>query len=444
VADVDCDPSDVSDKVFSITPLPVWQVIKPNGGEVLTAGTDFEIKWTSCGYQVDSVKIQYSIDGGNNWQTVIYRTANDGSYIWKVPNTPNDSCLVKVADVDCNPSDVSDNFFTIKTAAVINFDAAIMTGCAPLQVKFSNLSTDNAARWRWSFGDGKFSDEKAPVYTYSLPGIYTVKLTAYYQSQIDSVTKVDFIRVHQQETFGQLDVASASPTLPQQDCSKATDGDMYGWDGTVVLQGEQPHIIFSLNNAANKTISSVGLISNTGIGFEDRWIHRFQIQVSTTGKEASCFQTVLDTAMTTGGFEVFAIRPVSAKFVKLVVLAPQKGLVHLGEFEAYLTEGGATAADDEVSQTPTKFSLAQNYPNPFNPTTTIRFELPTTSEVKLEIYNILGEQIRTLFNGKKDAGVHEMIWDGKNKDGLTVPSGIYLYLLAADEHRVMRKMILAK
>ena len=444
VADVDCDPFDISDKVFSITPLPVWQVIKPNGGEILTVGTEFEIKWISTGYQVDSVKIQYSIDGGKNWLSIINHTANDGSYIWKIPNTPSDSCLVKIADIDCDPSDESNGFFIIKTAAVLNFDATIMTGCAPLKVKFSNLSTENAARWHWSFGDGKFSDEKEPVYTYSLPGLYTVKLTGYYQSQIDSVTKVNFIRVHQPEAFALLNVVNASPTLPQQDCSNATDGDLCGWDGTVVFQSEQPNITFSLTNAANKNVTSVGLISDTGIGLEDRWIHHFQVQISTAGSEAADFQTVLDTTMTSGSFEVFAIQPMPAKFVKLVVLSPQKGLVQLGEFEVYLSEGNPTAIADQVVNTPTKFSLAQNYPNPFNPTTMIRFELPKSSQVKLEIYNVLGEKIRTLFNGAKEAGIYELTWDGKNKDGITMPSGIYLYILIADQHREVRKMILAK
>ena len=148
--------------------------------------------------------------------------------------------------------------------------------------------------------------------------------------------------------------------------------------------------------------------------------------------------------MTSGSFEVFAIQPMPAKFVKLVVLSPQKGLVQLGEFEVYLSEGNPTAIADQVVNTPTKFSLAQNYPNPFNPTTMIRFELPKSSQVKLEIYNVLGEKIRTLFNGAKEAGIYELTWDGKNKDGITMPSGIYLYILIADQHREVRKMILAK
>ncbi len=142
--------------------------------------------------------------------------------------------------------------------------------------------------------------------------------------------------------------------------------------------------------------------------------------------------------------EVFPIKAIPAKYVKLVVITPQSDLVHLSEFQAYFSEANPTAIANEDISIPAAFRLAQNYPNPFNPTTTIRFELPRSSAVRLDIYNVLGEKIRTLVDDKRDAGVHELTWDGKNKDGITMPSGVYLYLLSADEHREVRKMILAK
>jgi hypothetical protein len=93
---------------------------------------------------------------------------------------------------------------------------------------------------------------------------------------------------------------------------------------------------------------------------------------------------------------------------------------------------------------PSTFSLDQNYPNPFNPRTTIKFDIPEKSHVKLEIYNLLGEKIRTLISGRKDAGIYNIEWDGKNKQGITMSSGIYLYILTTDKHRDVRKMILTK
>jgi hypothetical protein len=81
---------------------------------------------------------------------------------------------------------------------------------------------------------------------------------------------------------------------------------------------------------------------------------------------------------------------------------------------------------------PSSVSLHQNYPNPFNPSTTIRYELSKHSEVRLKIYNILGQEVRTLVNTKQSAGTHEVTWDGKDMNGHSVSSGIYLYRLECE------------
>jgi hypothetical protein len=88
---------------------------------------------------------------------------------------------------------------------------------------------------------------------------------------------------------------------------------------------------------------------------------------------------------------------------------------------------------------PKIFELSQNYPNPFNPTTTIRFSLPEASTVKLTIYNILGQEIRTLLNEYKEAGIHTL-----NFDASELNSGIYVYKLEAGNFVQTRKMTLVK
>ncbi|NUM68048.1 T9SS type A sorting domain-containing protein [candidate division KSB1 bacterium] len=87
----------------------------------------------------------------------------------------------------------------------------------------------------------------------------------------------------------------------------------------------------------------------------------------------------------------------------------------------------------------TGFVLEQNYPNPFNPSTSIAFALAKTGEVRLEIYNALGQRLATLVNGKLPAGQHQVVWDAQN-----VPSGIYFYKLEAGAYQQTRKMILMK
>jgi len=99
---------------------------------------------------------------------------------------------------------------------------------------------------------------------------------------------------------------------------------------------------------------------------------------------------------------------------------------------------------DETDQIPENFSLAQNYPNPFNPSTTIEYSLAHSSSVVLKIYDMLGNEIRTLVNAKQIAGRKTIIWNGRNDEGGRVGSGMYFYELAAENMVQVKKMILIK
>jgi hypothetical protein len=98
----------------------------------------------------------------------------------------------------------------------------------------------------------------------------------------------------------------------------------------------------------------------------------------------------------------------------------------------------------EDSELPGEFAISQNYPNPFNPATTLRIQLPRLSDVKLVIYNTLGQKVRTLVNGKLSAGYHDFVWDGSNDLGQLIASGIYIYRFEAGEYRQTKKMILLR
>lgn len=93
---------------------------------------------------------------------------------------------------------------------------------------------------------------------------------------------------------------------------------------------------------------------------------------------------------------------------------------------------------------PKEVALYPNYPNPFNPATTIRFALPEAMEVTAGIYNIAGQLVRTLFTGRRTAGVHSLMWDGTDDNGQPLASGIYLCRLQAGTHSAVRKMVLVR
>lgn len=103
---------------------------------------------------------------------------------------------------------------------------------------------------------------------------------------------------------------------------------------------------------------------------------------------------------------------------------------------------GVVSNDDSVAEVPE--IKMRNYPNPFNPETTISFDLPEESDVRLEIYNIKGQKVKTLQSERLDAGNHSVIWNGTNSNSKQVASGVYFYRLTTGKKKLTKKMILMK
>jgi len=93
---------------------------------------------------------------------------------------------------------------------------------------------------------------------------------------------------------------------------------------------------------------------------------------------------------------------------------------------------------------PYKYSLSQNYPNPFNSVTKIRYSTAMEGKVNIKIFNIMGQEVKTLVNQIKPCGEHVAVWDGKNNHGQTVASGIYLIQMKAGKFRSLKKTVLMK
>lgn len=103
-----------------------------------------------------------------------------------------------------------------------------------------------------------------------------------------------------------------------------------------------------------------------------------------------------------------------------------------------------TVTETEDPELPAVNRLYQNYPNPFNPVTTITFSLSKGSFTSLNIYNVEGKLLRVLVNRVMDQGSHRVEWDGKNRSGQLVSSGIYFYKLKSDRFEAVRKMVLLR
>ena len=88
--------------------------------------------------------------------------------------------------------------------------------------------------------------------------------------------------------------------------------------------------------------------------------------------------------------------------------------------------------------------LDQNYPNPFNPSTAIPFALPSAQRVRLDVYNMLGQRVRTLAAGPMEPGFHTIVWNGRDDGGRAVAAGLYISLLETADQQLTRKMLLVK
>ena len=108
------------------------------------------------------------------------------------------------------------------------------------------------------------------------------------------------------------------------------------------------------------------------------------------------------------------------------------------ELEVTIEKGSGSAL------LPSSYALGQNYPNPFNPTTLIQYSLPRASEVRIEIFNILGRKVKTLVDGYQVAGRYEVGWNSTDDNDQAVASGVYLYRISAGEFSETRKMVLMK
>ena len=106
--------------------------------------------------------------------------------------------------------------------------------------------------------------------------------------------------------------------------------------------------------------------------------------------------------------------------------------------------GDLTPVEPIATTMPTSFALEQNYPNPFNPETFIQYSLVEKALTRLEIYNLMGQRVRTLVAEVQPPGTYRIRFDGRNDNGNLLPSGVYLYRLTSGKQVLMKKMLFVK
>jgi len=368
-----------------------------------------------------------------------------------------------------------------------DFSGTPTSGCAPLTVNFTDLSSGPVISWAWDFGDGVgTSTAENPSYQYNSPGVYTVTLTATSATCSDGETKTGYITVQT------VPVAnfSGSPTSGYAPLSVSfTDlstgnPDTWSWDfgdGVGTSSAQNPN--YTYNDAGTYTVT---LTASNACGSDgetkpayitvdvapEMYMHVSAMTVTRTGnnqKSGVAQVTIVNQnnapvvgAVVSGYFNApnTNIKSGTTGSTGIATITSDRTKVYPSDWCFTVTnvvlagytyvpgdnvvtqacESGPVYGEvgDYMAALPKGFSL-DNRPNPFNPSTTLSFTLPTASNVQLDIYNIVGQKVETLVNGYLEPGQYSFDWDGSN-----VASGVYLYRLTTDEFSKTKKMVLMK
>ncbi len=256
-------------------------------------------------------------------------------------------------------------------------------GYAPLIVNFTNNSQGAINNYKWYFGDGDSSDVKNPEHTYILSGLYDVTLIVNDGIECDTLVKTGYINV--------LEYIE-----PVADFSADT------------TSGDIP-LTVSFND------NSQGLITAYKWFFGDG--------------DSSNVQNPIHDYSITGSWDVTLIVTDDIKSDTLTKVG-------------YILSGTVSVESEQLI--PEKFQVHPCYPNPFNSTTNIRFDLPESGLVKINIYNINGKLISTLNNSIMSAGYKQITWNTQNYSGSNLSSGIYIIKIEMNTNNAITKVLFVK
>jgi PKD repeat protein len=280
---------------------------------------------------------------------------------------------------------------------VADFSGSPVSGAAPLTVNFTDLSTNSPTSWAWDFGDGGTSTEQNPAYTYSADGSYTVSLTASNQYGSNTATKTNYITV------------------------SATTQTVMHVESIIVTQA-------SVGGPNMEATAHVTVWDQSGNPVPNALVEGFfnsapdRIKSGTTGSDGIAVITS-DKTKTAPSNWCFNVTNVT----KTGALYDPTG-----------TTSGCTSTN-LINKQVSQVELFQNTPNPFNPTTRFSFYLPETQTVELSVYNVRGQVVSTLVQGRQASGLHQVEWDARD-----LPSGIYIVRLKAGKESFIQKVNLIK
>jgi hypothetical protein len=378
---------------------PYVQVASPRGGELWGAGSIHEITWLSK--DVDRVRIEYSLDGGTSWGPVAENVdASSKFYSWTLPQTKSFSCKVRLTDVsDENHTDTSNGFFTISPpfikVTVPNGGERWATGIthvitwvsldiARLKIEYS---TDGGSTWNMV----NTVDAASGSYSWTVPPVESEQC---------------LVRLSDASTAERTDVG----------------------DGVFIIM--KPYITVTAPNGGETLVTGQEQVITwvmDGVG-------KVRIEYSVDGG-ISWNKIASSVSASAGRYSWWPLAVRSTLCLLRVSDMAFEDTFDMSDDTFFITTPHVSVSES----IPIVFTVFQNTPNPFNPSTEIRFAIPRTGQVSVDVYNISGQKVTTLLDSERSAGVHTVRWDASG-----MSAGLYFCRVRGCGEQRTIKMMLVK
>ena len=347
------------------------------------------------------------------------------------------------------------------SGVVAAFSGTPTSGDVPLTVQFTDVSTGGATTWSWDFGDNSaINTLQSPSHTYTEAGTYTVELSVDNGTSADTETKVNYITVSGSggdlvTHFNNFDDGIIPPTNWTTTVTNMSNSWMAGnpaannfssVDGTNLYSAICPWVAADQDEWLIMPSTEMGAQANLVFyaGYSTSWLTSATLKLNISTDEGNSWSLLWEAENDAAGWiwrrQAIDLASYTGQIVKLgwQYIGNDGDLV--GIDSVYLVTSTPIAVDEKL-ELPSTISLNQNFPNPFNPTTTISYNLPEESAVKLTVFDIRGQDVSTLQNGVKAAGFYEVQWRGMDQSGNPVSTGVYFCRMQAGSYSKVIKML---
>ncbi len=403
-------------------PEPELHVVYPNGGELWQVGKTARIIWKSTTQR--PAVLDYSTDDGATWTRIDTVSAYQKSYNWTVPDTPSERCLVRVFSDTL--VDQSDNGFEISsetgtcTVVVIGSSTAEGTGA----------STPDSA-WVYRFRNTVYSNDT--------------------RHDVINLAKGGYTTYHLLPSGSTAGAGVGIAVDTQRNITKALSLNPAGI--IINLPSNDALNYFPVNDQLDNFETMVSEAQKQNVPV---WVCTTQPRNFTNAAQIQIQKDVRDSVFAIyGDYALDFWNGIAQANGRILEDFDSGDGVHLNDqghrllYQRVMQKmdwdsmcAGITSVND--LSTPPSDMHVRLYPNPFNLDTKIEFDLPVAANVEIQVFNVLGQKIKTLVNRDFTVGSHHVVWDGTDQQSRIVNSGAYLFRIKAGESITIKKGLIIK